>query len=306
MDNSGAFRLIMQAGPQPGKAFPLEVDLVTIGREPSNTVVINDPEISRQHTRLRWQGDGYVVEDLGSTNGTTVNGTRIPGPSVLSNGDVVGLGATVLLVYEFVEGPGAATMVAGGPMFEGLPEPVEPAPVAFQPDLPPPPAPEPMAPPPPPFPVEPAPAEAPLPFAEEPELPPMPPPPPVVGRTVRQEPPPAMAPPPPPVARRTVRQEPPPAMAPPPPVEAITAPRRPPTVATPMAPPAYEEPPEEGKPKSRRGLLIGCGILLLILACALVIAAGKLLWDAPVEFWQDPIGNFDRLFGVLLPLLLPF
>ena len=67
------FQLIMQSGPTPGKVFPLEGDVITIGREPDNGVVIPDPEVSRKHTKLVLQDGQYSVSDMGSTNGSTAN-----------------------------------------------------------------------------------------------------------------------------------------------------------------------------------------------------------------------------------------
>ena len=55
------FQLIMRQGPTPGATFPLEGDQITIGRDPSNGIVINDAEISRRHARLTFQGGKYVL-----------------------------------------------------------------------------------------------------------------------------------------------------------------------------------------------------------------------------------------------------
>jgi hypothetical protein len=60
-----------------------------------------DPEISRSHARLTLEQSGFcAVEDLGSTNGTFVNGLRINGPQTLSEGDTIELGATTLVVRD--------------------------------------------------------------------------------------------------------------------------------------------------------------------------------------------------------------
>jgi predicted component of type VI protein secretion system len=91
--------LVMSQGPQPGQTFMLDRDWLTIGRDPSNDIVINDPQVSRQHLRITRQGQMVVIEDLGSTNGSFANGVRLTGPHVLSNGDVVGLGDGVTLTY---------------------------------------------------------------------------------------------------------------------------------------------------------------------------------------------------------------
>ena len=89
--------LVMQQGPQPQQAFALRKQLLTIGREIDNDLIINDVEISRHHARLTWQGDKWVIEDLRSGNGTFVNGRRISGPTVVGPGSQIGLGSNVVL-----------------------------------------------------------------------------------------------------------------------------------------------------------------------------------------------------------------
>jgi len=92
-------RLVMSQGPQPGQTFILDQDTVTLGRDPANDMVINDPQVSRQHAHVTRQGDLMIIEDLGSTNGTFANGMRLTDPHTLSNGDVIGLGDSVRLTY---------------------------------------------------------------------------------------------------------------------------------------------------------------------------------------------------------------
>lgn len=94
------YQLVMHAGPTPGKTFPLEADVITIGREPGNTIVINDAEVSRKHSQLTLQGGKYVLTDIGSTNGTFVNGQRITGSHVLVPGEVISLGEQINLLFE--------------------------------------------------------------------------------------------------------------------------------------------------------------------------------------------------------------
>lgn len=106
------FQLIMRTGPTPGAAFTLEGDQLTIGRDSTNDIVINDAEISRRHARLTFQGGKFVLEDLGSTNGTFVNGQRLAGPRVLKAGEVVSFGEQIVLVYEVSSVDAGATMVS--------------------------------------------------------------------------------------------------------------------------------------------------------------------------------------------------
>jgi predicted component of type VI protein secretion system len=107
------FQFIMRSGPTPGITFPLEGDQLVIGRDSSNSVAINDAEISRKHSRLSFQGGKYVIEDLGSTNGTFVNGQRLAGPVVLKPGDVISLGEQIVLMYDAInQDPGATVAVS--------------------------------------------------------------------------------------------------------------------------------------------------------------------------------------------------
>lgn len=106
------FRLVMRSGPTVGKVFPLEKAELFVGRDLSNDVVINDPEISRRHARLFQQGNSFVLEDLGSTNGTFVNGQRIMGPNILRPGDAVTFGERMSMVFESSEYDQDATMVS--------------------------------------------------------------------------------------------------------------------------------------------------------------------------------------------------
>jgi hypothetical protein len=64
----------------------------TIGRSRQCDVVIDDGNVSRQHAEIRPRGGSWVISDLGSTNGTSVNGRPIQGPEVLRPGDDVSLG----------------------------------------------------------------------------------------------------------------------------------------------------------------------------------------------------------------------
>lgn len=106
------FQFVMRSGPTPGVTFPLEGDQLTIGRDSTNGVAINDAEVSRRHSRLSFQGGKYVLEDLGSTNGTFVNGQRLAGPVVLKPGDVVSLGEQIVLMYDAINMDPGATMAA--------------------------------------------------------------------------------------------------------------------------------------------------------------------------------------------------
>jgi pSer/pThr/pTyr-binding forkhead associated (FHA) protein len=121
------FQFVMRSGPTPGVIFPLEGDQLIIGRDPSNSVAINDAEISRKHSRLTFQGGKYVLEDLGSTNGTFVNGQRLAGQVVLKPGDVVSLGEQIVLMYDAINVDPGATIASPRHAVRATPPPVQPA-----------------------------------------------------------------------------------------------------------------------------------------------------------------------------------
>ena len=110
MLSQSRYRLAIRQGPTPGKVFELVKDNLTIGRDVSADIANNDPEISRTHARLTAQADGYLVEDLGSTNGTFINGQRLTAPKLLRPGENLGLGETVVLDFSRVA-DSAATVV---------------------------------------------------------------------------------------------------------------------------------------------------------------------------------------------------
>jgi len=107
------FKLTMHEGPHAGKSYELSDREITIGRDINADIVINIPEVSRRHVRLLLETGGYVIEDLGSTNGTFVNGQRVTGTKLLNHGDSVMLGEAVAFGYEGAqEFDPNATMVA--------------------------------------------------------------------------------------------------------------------------------------------------------------------------------------------------
>jgi predicted component of type VI protein secretion system len=148
MQGNDNFRLVVRRGPQPNQTYDLNKDIITVGRDITNDITINDPECSRHHMRFTRGAGGFTLEDLGSTNGTFVNGQRLTGAKPLSNGDMIGLGETVTLGYELARPQGAAQTVAAAPppdpyaapyqppaaapMQPQAPQPYNPAPVAPQ------------------------------------------------------------------------------------------------------------------------------------------------------------------------------
>jgi pSer/pThr/pTyr-binding forkhead associated (FHA) protein len=96
------YQLTIHSGPTPGTVFTLEKPELFLGRELTGDIVINDAEVSRKHARFSFQGGGYLIEDLGSTNGTIVSGQRLTVPLALRGGEVITIGEHVSLVYEVI------------------------------------------------------------------------------------------------------------------------------------------------------------------------------------------------------------
>lgn len=85
-----------------------------VGRHPSADILIDSTGASRRHVRLRLDDSGLWAEDLGSANGTFVNGQRITSPVLLASGDAIGVGADVLAVA--VMPAGESTPIDGTPV----------------------------------------------------------------------------------------------------------------------------------------------------------------------------------------------
>ena len=89
--------LVMAQGPWPKHTFPLNKNILSIGRMDDNDIVIDDPGVSRYHARLTRSEGKWILEDLGSSNGTFINGQRIRVPTYLAADSQIGLGPDVLL-----------------------------------------------------------------------------------------------------------------------------------------------------------------------------------------------------------------
>lgn len=186
-DEGEKLRLKVTAGNAVGTKIEVSDELV-IGRKAEGVGrLAKDPEISRRHARIARTPSGFTIEDLGSTNGTNLNGRRIEGSELLGVGDEIQVGGTRMVV-QFSSATPPAT-------------PTPPAPLAPDPQAPP--APDPQAPaapapqaatpaPPPPSPQAPAPPGPQAPAPPSPQAPPPAPAPP----TESSDPSPSPAPPP--------------------------------------------------------------------------------------------------------------
>jgi hypothetical protein len=79
-----------------GKTHPLLDDELVIGRDSVNAIVLGDVSVSSRHARVLRTPEGFVIEDLGSRNGTFVNGERVLGQRLLADNDVVRFGRVLL------------------------------------------------------------------------------------------------------------------------------------------------------------------------------------------------------------------
>lgn len=97
---------LVRRGPPPQAVFPLTSSTL-IGRAADNAIRLDDPLISAYHARVSFAGGQWLVEDLGSRNGTQVNEVVVEGAIVLAAGDVLRIGGTSL-EFSATAPPGAA------------------------------------------------------------------------------------------------------------------------------------------------------------------------------------------------------
>jgi len=79
---------------QNGERIVLETDSLKIGRQATCRIVFNDSNVSREHAQMRRTADGWKILDLGSTNGTKINGVKITEEQLLVNGDELSFGTS--------------------------------------------------------------------------------------------------------------------------------------------------------------------------------------------------------------------
>lgn len=87
-------------------SYPIEKDVLNIGRSKTCDIILSDYTVSRKHARVSWTPQGYILSDLGSHNGTSVNGTRIE-QHLLKDSDRVRIGASTLTFLEKPAQPAA-------------------------------------------------------------------------------------------------------------------------------------------------------------------------------------------------------
>jgi hypothetical protein len=92
----GPRHLVVTAGPLSGTRITLGEQAILIGRADDSTLVLTDDFASSRHARLTNRGGQWYVEDLGSTNGTYLDQQRVQGPLLVSPGQPIRIGQTVL------------------------------------------------------------------------------------------------------------------------------------------------------------------------------------------------------------------
>src|SRR5262249_54041451 len=100
--------------------YDLEGPVIQVGRAPGLEIVINNASVSRQPAEIRREGDGWVVRDIGSSNGTFVNGERLNADRALRPGDEISFGQFLLFFERDL-----ATARAGAPAAAPAPAPAE-------------------------------------------------------------------------------------------------------------------------------------------------------------------------------------
>lgn len=120
--------ILVRTGALKGSRLPIRVPVVNIGRADYNDLVIPDDSVSSAHAKLQRREGMWVLTDLGSTNGTMVDGEKVTGEAVLSPGATVRLGEVSLLFDPPAEGDGGPA-VSGTKVMGALQVPA-PAPAA--------------------------------------------------------------------------------------------------------------------------------------------------------------------------------
>jgi hypothetical protein len=95
--------LLMVEGPSQGKRFYMEQPMLLVGRDALCDVNVSDRQVSRRHASISLEGERYILRDLGSKNGTFVNGQELSGPHVLQDGDEIQIALCCKLAFVAAE-----------------------------------------------------------------------------------------------------------------------------------------------------------------------------------------------------------
>lgn len=100
MSNHEVALLLVQEGNSPKTQWPLHKESMIVGREEDCDIQVDERQISRQHAEILLTHQGYVIRDMGSKNGTFVNGEAVSGePKALRNGDQIGVALSAKLTF---------------------------------------------------------------------------------------------------------------------------------------------------------------------------------------------------------------
>ncbi len=105
MAGTEAPMLVITEGQLAGQRWPIDQDVLLIGRSEACDLILPERQVSRQHARIQRKADGYYIEDLGSKNGTYLNGQAIPPftPQRLKDGDEIALALCVRMRFVSTE-----------------------------------------------------------------------------------------------------------------------------------------------------------------------------------------------------------
>ena len=129
--------LVIQQGPRTGHTYTLDAyvqSLYSMGRGAGCDIVILDPQSSRHHCDIRWDGSQWEIHDRGSTNGTFVNNVPVRQPAALQPGSTIGIGGTTLVLRQQAAQPVAPlpplpSTPPSQPAGVGQPGPLQPVPI---------------------------------------------------------------------------------------------------------------------------------------------------------------------------------
>ena len=102
----GSALLVVKRGPNAGSRFLLDAEVTTAGRHPESDIFLDDVTVSRRHAEFVREGDGFLVRDVGSLNGTYLNRGRIDA-AALAGGDEVQIGKYRLVFLAGAKGTDA-------------------------------------------------------------------------------------------------------------------------------------------------------------------------------------------------------
>jgi hypothetical protein len=119
-------KLTLLLGRRVMQAYDFKQASIVVGRDDGADVLIDNPSVSRRHAEIRLTDDGWVVEDLGSSNGTFLRGGKIEGPQSIGLGDEIGFGK-FSIIFGKALGEGEVPVAKPSPMADRPAPPARPA-----------------------------------------------------------------------------------------------------------------------------------------------------------------------------------